>query len=251
MSEREGVFVSVFKRAFDLLRVKLKPLLRVVLITVGITEAIVLLHSLLFLASLEKILDTALDKPLYFFVLLGSLLLRPIIQTLGIVMLDGVTVKLALADIRKEQTGLKQLFMQLLPRLPRILMAFLLSVILIGLGLFFFIIPGIIAMVWLYLVVQVLAVEDQPTLFDVFSRSRKLVEGYFWEILAILLVVFLPFSTLSYLLFAVSGSPETLGYWLNYFLAIAADLLGAIIGASIYLELAERQRPDLEITESS
>jgi len=63
----------------------------------------------------------------------------------------------------------------------------ILSVLAIGVGLICFIIPGIYLMIRWFFIIQ-LIVDKNCEIFEAFEKSSKIVNGIFWEVLAVIIL---------------------------------------------------------------
>jgi len=126
--------------------------------------------------------------------LAGGLIARSLadlVFLVGIYLLEAALVR-AIQDVRDGTANLSvsQTFSAAMPSLGSVVGASILAGILIWIGFFIVIIPGIyLATIWV-LIVPVIMVENAGALAS-FGRSRELVRGRFWNVLGTLILVFL------------------------------------------------------------
>jgi hypothetical protein len=126
--------------------------------------------------------------------LAGGLIARSLadlVFLVGIYLLEAALVR-AIQDVRDGTANLSvsQTFSAAMPSLGSVVGASILAGILIWIGFFIVIIPGIyLATIWV-LIVPVIMVENTGALAS-FGRSRQLVRGRFWNVLGTLILVFL------------------------------------------------------------
>jgi len=101
---------------------------------------------------------------------------------------SGVIIKSASDFIEKGKTSLSNSFNFTVSKLPSLLVASLIVGILTTLGLFAFIIPGIIISIMFYLVIPAIVIEEKGV-FDSLSRSRKLVSNRWLKTFALALII--------------------------------------------------------------
>lgn len=110
------------------------------------------------------------------------------------------------------------------------LLASLASGLLILLGFLFFILPGIILIVWFFLVPYIVVVEKTGPI-QALKRSKKLVKGHFWGVLGRIALIFF-----------LSALVSAIFIRLRFFGPIANSLLSPlwmILGYLIYADLAK------------
>jgi len=164
-----------------------------------------------------------------------------LISMVGYAILEGMVVLLALSkDSQQQRIRLPEIIERLLPKLPVVLIVAAISAILIGLGILL-LIPGIIALFWLFFVIQVAVAEEKQGVIDILKRSKALVRGQFWRIIALLLVMISPY--LAALIIGEVAGVKVLLYsgiysvFIDYALALLMAVIGAVITTFAYLEL--------------
>ena len=111
---------------------------------------------------------------------------------------EGTCVKFAAENIEKGEGSLGEAFNFIIYKLPSLIAAAIITVILIVLGFIAFIIPGIILAIMFSLVIPTIIIENVGTL-DSLSRSRRLVSNRWLKTLALLLIVYLLTLFVSYI----------------------------------------------------
>ncbi|HZD60124.1 MAG TPA: hypothetical protein VE439_06680 [Anaerolineae bacterium] len=222
------MIASVFRSAYGFFRKYWITLILALMLTVGTTEAL--------FGSRYPVVVIISGKNDYVLTLL-----RLIILLAGVGMFEGITVRLALREVQGDNTSLLRIVRQLLLRLPLIIIVELLSMILVFAGVLALAIPGIIAIVWFILVVQVAATEEQRGIINIFRRSRALVKGRFWQVLGSMLIVITPFAVAYHIIGSAILEGGIVYGWENYGISIVpvvGHLFIAIVGAFVYLELS-------------
>lgn len=100
----------------------------------------------------------------------------------------GMVVKGASDVIEKGKGNLQESFSFALSRLPSLLVASIITGVLILVGIFLFVIPGIILMIMFSLVVPTIIIEQKGA-FDSLGRSSKLVRHRWLNTFALLIVI--------------------------------------------------------------
>ena len=167
------------------------------------------------------------------------------ITFLGYFWVQGALVN-AVEDIRDGRADLS--FVETLSRgwerVGPIATASTLAVVAVTLGLFFFIIPGLILMTWWIVIVPVIVLEKAGARRS-FGRSRSLVSGYEWSVLGVIVVTIL-------ILIGVSVVLEILLFPLTDWLqAFASDVVtgsltapfAALAWTLLYYRLREAHEP--------
>jgi hypothetical protein len=129
-----------------------------------------------------------------------------------------------------KQLSIKTMLQLAWKKLLSYLLASLASGFLILLGFLLFIIPGIILIVWFFLVSYVVVVEKTGPI-QTLKRSKKLVKGHFWGVLGRLTLIFF-LSTL------VSALLIRLGF-IGPIVNLLLSPLWMIFGYLIYQDLAK------------
>ena len=145
-----------------------------------------------------------------------------------------------------------------LSRLWKIIVVTIISGLLIGFGFILLVIPGIIAMIGLYVVYPIAALEDR-TAINVLERSWNLTKGYRWRIFAIVVVLLLISLVLNTLIGVVLGIvtttfvgaiPSSMDMvWPVYAGgAVALDIFNVVSTVAtlvVYLSIIQSQPPEL------
>ena len=101
-------------------------------------------------------------------------------------------------------------------------------------GLVLLIVPGVVLLTWWFVAFQPALIESRGWR-ESLGRSRELVRGSFWPVLALVVVLSLGLAALDYAVYRVATAalPDFLGAWAG---GVVADTLGA--GASAALTTA-------------
>lgn len=162
---------DIFARSFQLLFSRL-----------GTLYAIMLLVELPVFALRLSLPDLMLNGPGPLVVLLPTLTL----QTIG----TGAMIRVIMQEYLDRPVTFGQAFQFALGRFGALLGTSLLSGLCVLLGLLFCLIPGIYLAVVFSLASQVVVVEDWAGM-EALSRSKGLVQGYFWRVFGVLFLVWL------------------------------------------------------------
>ena len=144
--------------------------------------------------------------------------------TLGEVFYTGVVA----AAVTSHRSGVRRELSEVVRHLPflRLLAVDILFALLVGVGLILLIVPGVIAFTWFSLAPAAVEIEGRGVR-DAFRRSRELVRGNFWRVLALLGPVVVAGEALAEFLGA--SGPWLLGesFWGDWLGASLADLASA------------------------
>ncbi len=160
----------------------------------------------------------------------------------------------------EEYITVRQALLNALPKIKPLMPTYLLALLAMFAGSIFFIIPGIIVFVSLYLVLYVAVIENLTT-WQAFKRSRDLIRGRWWNmfgvlVFAMLIILFVMMMTgfetspitiiitpFSYLLGYIAykqlsanpTNPTPRGDWYYKLLAVVAGIaiIASIVGFSI------------------
>lgn len=173
----------------------------------------------------------------------GSLILLPLSFAVSVVagtLYQGMVVGL----VRDVQDGSRDSSVQDLidaawPVVLPLIGVGILAGIAIGLGIFLFVIPGLILMTIWAVVAPVIVVEHSGVI-DSFGRSRELVRGSGWQVFGVIIVVFLITIIVGIVLVAIGiGISDSLGMQivLNLIASTVTAPIAALAAAVIYFRL--------------
>ena len=158
--------------------------------------------------------------------------------------LQGALVE-ATDDLRDGRADMEiaDLFRSARPVLPSLILTGIVSAFIIGIGFLFLVIPGLIAMTFLAFVVPVV-VKERASVGTAISRSISLVQGNFWSVFGLLLVLFIALvivsGVLNWLVTAVVSG--ILGEWLaNVISSVVCIPFFAVAITMAYFHLTERE----------
>lgn len=97
----------------------------------------------------------------------------------------GLVVNLMVQSVRGTKLGFKQALDAGKPYGWKLIGFFILYSIAVTIGYIFFIIPGIIFMIWFSMGAFVI-VDEKRGVIEAFSRSKELVKGRFWEVFGVI-----------------------------------------------------------------
>jgi hypothetical protein len=117
----------------------------------------------------------------------------------------------------------------------------------IAVGLLLFVVPGVVAFTWFALAGPLVELEG-ARVWDAFARSRRLVRGHFWTVLAVLGPITLASEALTDALLAAAHGllgDSFLADWLGESATnVALSPFYAVAAVLLTLQLPERMRPD-------
>jgi hypothetical protein len=143
--------------------------------------------------------------------------------TIGIVgyfWVQGALVELV-HDVRdgRADRSIGETYASVQPRLPALIAAGLLAGIAIGIGLLFFIVPGLFLLTIWSMLVPVIVIEGRAA-GEAFTRSREIVRGHGWPVFGLILITFITIGIASALIRLVFAPlPNFLDDWLGSLVA--------------------------------
>lgn len=148
---------------------------------------------------------------------------------------------------RNQKIGIKESLAKGWNKLISWLWISILNIVIVGLGLLLFIIPGIIFAIWFVFSGYILVSEDLRGM-EALSRSRQLVKGNWWKIFWRFLIAFfvifialfligLPFGLFCVWIFNIPDMAEEIGSIIGGILGIFATPFGFTFGFLIYENL--------------
>lgn len=109
-------------------------------------------------------------------------------SVVGSLWLEGAFVKsVQTARTGVFQTPIGELFSGARPFLGRLFVSGILAGLGVGLGVVFFVVPGLIFLTWWALIAPVIVIENRSAL-DSFGRSRELVRGNGWTVFGVVII---------------------------------------------------------------
>lgn len=153
--------------------------------------------------------------------LIGAALVITITATIGDVFYTGVIA----AVVGERRTGVRHELAEIARTLPylRLVGVDVLFALVVAVGMVLLIVPGVIAFTWFVLAAPVVEIEGLGVRAS-FRRSRELVRGNFWRVLALLAPVVIAGDELGNLM--LSGGPWILGGFFG-------DWLGAALAEAL------------------
>ena len=115
------------------------------------------------------------------------ILVITIIGILAIPAISGGYTESMIRVARGESVGIGDFLKIGFNHFGTLLGAGILSVLAIGVGLICFIIPGIYLMIRWFFIIQ-LIVDKNCEIFEAFEKSSKIIDGIFWEVLAVIIL---------------------------------------------------------------
>jgi len=204
--------IQLFKEAWKIYRLKIKTLLGIIGIPVGFLFFFQVL--IYFLSS------TSLKYSIWFSILMA-------VFYLGSFFLWLWAVSSLLYNL-KENTGIKESYRKGFKILGFYIWVYLLLNIIIAGGFLLFLIPGVLFTIWFSLALFVLIFEEKKG-FEALFRSKQLIKGNFWGVLARFLILNLITGIGLFLIFAliflgtgnkqiIEGASGLLSYLLQLFI---------------------------------
>lgn len=133
--------------------------------------------------------------------------LTDLVDTLGTSLLTAMVAYGTYRELRGTHAGLGEVVGRGLSLIVPIFFVGLLVAIIVGLGFVLLIVPGILFATILWVAIPV-AVVERPGIFAALSRSRDLTKGSRWEIVGLVILIYLPMLALLFALGAMSGTLE-------------------------------------------
>lgn len=167
-------------------------------------------------------------------VLLGTLgwlglVLSSLVSLAGIFWLQGALV-VAIDDVRDGRADLSitETLNRVKPHLTTLAVAGILAVVAVGIGLVFFIVPGLFVLtIWLLIVPAIML--ENCGISASFSRSQELVRGYGWSVFFVVVLTALIVLGVSIAFGVVDGALDS---------AWASFALGVVLQTAMYLFIA-------------
>jgi hypothetical protein len=167
-------------------------------------------------------------------VLLGTLgwlglVLSSLVSLAGIFWLQGALV-VAIDDVRDGRADLSitETLNRVKPHLTTLAVAGILAVVAVGIGLVFFIVPGLFVLtIWLLIVPAIML--ENCGISASFSRSQELVRGYGWSVFFVVVLTALIVLGVSIAFGIVDGALDST--WASF-------ALGVVLQTALYLFIA-------------
>ena len=167
-------------------------------------------------------------------------LIAPVYQIVATVWLAGTIVKIV-EDVEADgvvDASVGELFGLVAPRLFALFLLSIVVGILVGIGLIFFIIPGIIlALMWI-VSTPAMMVENKGV-FDSMSRSSELTKSNRMRILGVGILLIVAYIVIALIIIALSAITPILGVIGGSAIVVAAYPYLAIIVSVLYFNLVE------------
>lgn len=140
--------------------------------------------------------------------------------TLGDVFFTGVVATV----VGEYRTGVRRQLIEIARalRYRQLIAVDLIFALMVGVGLLLLIVPGVVVFGWYVLAAAVVEIEDRGVR-DSFRRSRELVRGNFWRVLALLAPTMLVADALGELLQAIGPNLAGEGFWGDFVGATLAE----------------------------
>lgn len=168
-----------------------------------------------------------------------------ILPLLGTVLFAGLVA----AAVEREREHQSRDLGEIIRSLPygRLIAADVLLVIVIGVGLLLFLVPGVLALVWFCLIAPVIEHED-TTVRRAFGRSRELARGHFRQIAVLVWPAVILQSLLDGLIEGLAFDLLGEGFGAEWLAAVLGNLIAdpifALIVVTLYIELRARERAE-------
>lgn len=155
---------------------------------------------------------------------------------------NGIIVKGASDSIEKGTASLGRAFDFTFGKLPSLLVAAFVSVVIIGLGFIALIVPGIILYIMFSLIVPAIVIENAGAI-ESLSRSRRLVSNRWLKTFVFLLIVLLMIGFVSFVASLV-GSPFGSAGWIvtSIITAFVEPILPVSLAVYYYSMLAKEEQ---------
>lgn len=111
----------------------------------------------------------------------------------------------AISTLRGNKAGIGEMLSRSLQSLMLVIPVAIALTILIGIGFFLLIVPGIILLLMFWVVIPV-AVVERPGFGGSFGRSRELTRGHRWSLFGLLILIAIIFGVLGFVFMAIGGA---------------------------------------------
>jgi hypothetical protein len=168
----------------------------------------------------------------------GLALLGELIRFVATFVFTGMVVELVadVQDGRRDGTP-GQLLRAVLPVLGSLLLVSIVAGILVAVGFFLILVPGLILMTIWFVAAPVVVLERPPGL-GALSRSRDLVRGNGWQVFGVIVIVFVLVLIVSVILEVVGNSASTaVGIVVGVIIGVLTAPLSALAQSVLYFEL--------------
>ena len=177
----------------------------------------------------------------------GGLLVFLLLIALGFVtgfIYQGLVVR-SVQDLQDGQRDLSigELFRSVIPVLGSLILVGIVGGIAEGIGFLLLIIPGVILVTIWAVVAPAIVIENRS--FDAFGRSYELTRGNFWQVLAVIVVLFVIQFIIQQIFRAIGGGISDSLVTYAIFTLIGSVIiapLSALASAVMYFELVGQQR---------
>lgn len=174
----------------------------------------------------------------------GLALLALLIKLVATTLFTGMVVRLVadVQDGRRDSTP-KQLLNEATPVLGKLIIVGLAAGIGAVIGLFLFIIPGLI-LITVWFVAAPVVVIERPDGLRALRRSRELVHGNGWRVFGVILVLFFAVLVVAQaIVLAASAAGTAVGLVVSVILGVLTAPLAALPAAVLYFELRDLAAP--------
>jgi len=209
----------------------------------------ILLIATALISGIDQALNGSLNEPIaipekltpYF---VGYSLLKLLAGILVTTAFYGFIALLAFRDSNNEDIDIAAIAKHVLSRLPKLVGISVAASIVIVVGIFLLLIPGLVFAVWFFLAIPVGVIEN-ANISGALSRSRELVRENFWKVLLVIILPILPLAVIEGVVpLLVDGSTASAAA--SYIAGGLMTLAFATLPAYLYLELAKNKAPQAE-----
>lgn len=175
----------------------------------------------------------------------GLALLALLISLVATTLFTGMVVELV-SDVQdgRRDSSVGGLIRAVTPVLGQLLLVALVTGILEGIGFVLLIVPGLILFT-LWAVVAPVVVIERPGGLRALGRSRELVRGNAWQVLGVVLILFVGVVVVSLVLESAAAAAGTaVGLVVRVIVGILAAPISALAAAVLYFELRDRESAD-------
>ncbi len=174
----------------------------------------------------------------------GLALLALLIKLVATTLFTGMVVRLVadVQDGRRDSTP-RQLLNEATPVLGKLIIVGLAAGIGAVIGLFLFIVPGLI-LITVWFVAAPVVVIERPDGLRALRRSRELVHGNGWRVFGVILVLFFAVLLVAQaIVLAASAAGTAVGLVVSVILGVLTAPLAALPAAVLYFELRDLAAP--------
>jgi hypothetical protein len=174
----------------------------------------------------------------------GPALLGELIALIAITLFTGMVVELV-ADVRdgRRDASVGQLLRALAPVLGQLFVVGLVVAVVVIIGLFLLIVPGLILLTVWWVAAPVVVLE-RPDGLKALGRSRELVTGNAWQVFGVVLLLLIALAALTFgLTIAAESAGTAAGIVVRVVVGVLTAPFASLAQAVVYFDLRDLREP--------